>query len=84
MSALCCFERSGAVFLGPGLTKLASPDVPVEIGMRGDVRARFELEAEESATFVLAGLERGEGPEAVFSDRSFDELLEDTLEYWRR
>ncbi|HKZ26646.1 MAG TPA: trehalase-like domain-containing protein, partial [Rubrobacteraceae bacterium] len=76
---------AGAVFLGPGLTLgLASPDVPVEIGTRGDVRARFELEAGESATFVLAGLERGEGPEAAFSDRSFDELLEDTLEYWRR
>jgi GH15 family glucan-1,4-alpha-glucosidase len=76
---------AGAIFLGPGLTLgLASSDVPVEIGTRGDVRAKFELEAGESATFVLAGLERGEGPEAAFSDRSFDELLEDTLEYWRR
>src|ERR671916_213812 len=53
---------AGAVFLGPGLTLgLASPDVPVEIGRRGDVRARFELEAGESATFVLAGVGGGGG-----------------------
>ena len=77
-------RKSGAVFLGSGLTLgLASPDVPVEVGTRGDVRARFELEAEESATFVLAGLERGERQEASFSDRTFHELVEDTLEYWR-
>jgi GH15 family glucan-1,4-alpha-glucosidase len=29
-------------------------------------------------------LERGEGLEEVFSDRSFEELLEDTVDYWRR
>ena len=78
-------RRKGAVFQGPGLTLgLASPDVPLEVGERGAVRATFELEEEESATFVLTGLERGEGPEEAFSDRSFEELLEDTLEYWRR
>ncbi len=78
-------RKAGAVFQGPELTLgLASPDVPLEIGERGAVRARFELEAGESATFVLAGLERGEGPEQAFSDRSFEELLEDTVEYWRR
>jgi GH15 family glucan-1,4-alpha-glucosidase len=78
-------RRGGAVFHGAGLTLgLASPEIPVEIGPRGEVRASFELEAGESATFVLAKLEEGEGPEEVFSDRSFDELLRDTLEYWRR
>ena len=78
-------RKDGAVFQGPGLTLgLASPDVPLEVGERGAVRARFDLEAGESATFVLAGLERDEGPEEAFSDRSFEELLEDTLEYWRR
>jgi GH15 family glucan-1,4-alpha-glucosidase len=78
-------RRVGAVFLGPGLTLgLASPDAPLEIGTRGEVRARLKLEAGERATFVLAGLERGESPEAAFSDRSFEELLEDTLDYWRR
>ena len=82
---MVALRRAGAVFLGSGRTLgLASPEVPLEIGTRGEVRARFELEAEQSATFVLAGLEGGEGPEAAFSDRSFNELLEDTLEYWRR
>src|SRR5918996_266133 len=82
---MVALRRAGAVFLGSGRTLgLASPEVPLEIGTRGEGRARFELEAEQSATFVLAGLEGGEGPEAAFSDRSFDELLEDTLEYWRR
>ena len=76
---------AGAVFHGPGLNLgLASPEVPLEVGERGAARARFELEEGESATFVLAVLERDEGPEEAFSDRSFDELLEDTLEYWRR
>jgi GH15 family glucan-1,4-alpha-glucosidase len=78
-------RRKGAVFQGPGLTLgLASPDVPVEVGERGAVRATFELEEGETATFVLAVLERGEGLEEVFSDRSFEELLEDTVDYWRR
>ena len=77
-------RRAGAIFQGPRLTLgLASPDVPLEIGDRGAVRARFELEEGETATFVLAPLERGEGPEEAFSDRSFEELLEGTLEYWR-
>ena len=78
-------RRAGAVFQGPGLTLgLASPDVPLEVGERGAARATFELEEGESATFVLAVLESGEGPEEVFSDRSFEELLEDTVDYWRR
>src|ERR671915_1095960 len=48
-------RRKGAVFQGPGLTLgLASPDVPVEVGERGAVRATFELEEGETATFVHA------------------------------
>jgi GH15 family glucan-1,4-alpha-glucosidase len=82
---LVSLRGAGAVFHGPeqklGLT---SPEVPLEIAERGAVRARFELEEGESVTFVLAVLGRDEGPEEAFSDRSFDELLEDTLEYWRR
>jgi GH15 family glucan-1,4-alpha-glucosidase len=64
--------------------RLASPDVRLEIGERGAVRARFELEEGESATFVLMVLDRDEGPEEAFSDRPFEELLEATLDYWRR
>jgi GH15 family glucan-1,4-alpha-glucosidase len=82
---LVSLRKAGAVFHGPGLTLgLASPDVRLEIGERGAVRARFELEEGESATFVLMVLDRDEGPEEAFSDRPFEELLEATLDYWRR
>ncbi len=77
--------KGGAIFRGPQLTLgLASPEVPLEVGEREAIRARFELEAGESATFVLVGLEGDEGPEKALSDRSFEEMLADTLEYWRR
>jgi GH15 family glucan-1,4-alpha-glucosidase len=84
-SHLVSLRKAGAVSHGPGLTLgLASPEVRLETGDRGAVRARFELEEGESATFVLMVLDRDEEPEEAFSDRSFEELLEDTLEYWRR
>src|SRR3954447_25194424 len=64
---LVSLRKAGAVFHGPGLTLgLASPDVRLEIGERGAVRARFELEEGESATFVLMVLDRDEGPEEAF------------------
>jgi GH15 family glucan-1,4-alpha-glucosidase len=53
-------------------------------GPKGSARGRFSLVAGESATFVLAGLEEGEGPREAVSGRSFAEMLGETLHYWRR
>ncbi len=75
--------KSGAVFEGPTTLGLRS-GVPLFEGAGGAVRARFTLEAGESRTFVLAGLDRGEGPEEADGGRSFEEMLDGTMGYWRR
>ena len=75
--------KTGAVFRGPTNLGLRS-EVPLSQGPAGAVRARFTLQAGESHTFVLSGLEEGEGPESADGGRSFEEMLEATMEYWRR
>ena len=75
--------KAGAVFEGPTTLGLRS-DVPLSEGSGGAVRARFTLEAGESRTFVLAGLGEGEGPEDADGGRTFEEMLEGTMGYWRR
>jgi GH15 family glucan-1,4-alpha-glucosidase len=75
--------KNGAVFVGPTNLGLRS-DVPLTKGPEGAVQARFTLEAGESRTFVLAGLEGGEGLDCVDGGRPFEEFLENTMGYWRR
>jgi GH15 family glucan-1,4-alpha-glucosidase len=63
------------------------------LGLATDVRleewdgvaagARFSLGPGERATFVLAHLDRDEGPREILSDVGFEELLHRTLQYWR-
>ncbi len=75
--------KTGAVFEGPTNLGLRS-DLPLSEGPGGGVRARFVLEAGESRTFVLAGLDPGEGPEEADGGQPFEEMLDGTMEYWRR
>ncbi len=76
--------KSGAVFSSEeGCLGLAT-DVRLEEWAKGAAGAKFTLDAGERATFVLAHLERGEGPGEILSDVGFEELLHRTLRYWRR
>jgi GH15 family glucan-1,4-alpha-glucosidase len=79
--------KLGAVFVSDGSYHQAlglSADVTLEKRRRDGAGARFTLGAGEGATFVLAEIEGGEGPGRALSGRDFDELLRDTLDYWRR
>src|ERR687897_2393163 len=76
--------KSGAVF-SSGVCRLGlTTDVRLEEWERGAAGAKFSLGAGERATFVLAHLDRGEGPGETLSDVGFEELLHRTLQYWRR
>ena len=79
--------KSGAVFASASAdhTSLGlSASVPLEKGPGDGARASFTLGEGERATFVLSGVEEGEGPGPVFGRDEFEESLHATLGYWRR
>jgi GH15 family glucan-1,4-alpha-glucosidase len=59
-------------------------EVPLEEGPGRSVRGRFELKAGESASFVLQQLEEGEGPREALKRAECQNLLQRTMDYWRR
>ena len=77
-------SKQGVVFEGAGMRLGLSSDAPLTAEDGGGARSRFTLGDGEQATFVLSALEDGEGPEAALLDGSFEELLQSTLDYWRR
>jgi GH15 family glucan-1,4-alpha-glucosidase len=76
--------KSGAVFASEDDRLGLATNVRLENGAEGAADANFALGAGERATFVLAHLQRGEGPGEILSDVGFEELLQSTLDYWRR
>jgi GH15 family glucan-1,4-alpha-glucosidase len=76
--------KSGAVVSSEENCLGLATDVRLEESAGGAAGARFSLGADERATFVLAHLEKGEGPGEILSDVGFEELLHRTLRYWRR
>src|SRR3712207_1992957 len=76
-------DKDGVLFEGPKSSLGLASELPLEEGPKGSAGARLSLGAGESATFVLAGLKRGEGPGEALSGRSFGEMLGETLRYWR-
>ena len=75
--------KSGAVFSSDVNCLGLVTDVRLEEWDGGAAGARFSLGRGERATFVLAHLERGEGPGEILSDVGFEELLHHTLRFWR-
>ena len=76
--------KSGSVFSSDGGCLGLTSNVRLEEWAKGAAGARFTLGEGETATFVLAHLDEGEGPGEILSDVGFEELLHDTLRYWRR
>jgi GH15 family glucan-1,4-alpha-glucosidase len=72
----------GAVFRSPELQLSLSAPCPLEIFSGGDVRARMDIRAGESATFVLERVEPGEMP-APYSDADITAEFEATIAFWR-
>jgi GH15 family glucan-1,4-alpha-glucosidase len=76
--------KTGAVFASGEYCLGLATDVWLEKGAAGTAGAHFALGEGEEATFVLAHLDKGEGPGEILSHVGFEELLQSTLDYWRR
>ena len=76
--------KGGVVFRSAGTALNLASEVPLEEGPGRSVRGRFELKAGESASFVLQLLEEGEGPREVLKRAECQDLLQQTMDYWRR
>ena len=76
--------EGGVIFRSAGTALNLASEVPLEEGPGRSVRGRFELKAGESASFVLQLLEEGEGPREVLKRAECQDLLQQTMDYWRR
>jgi GH15 family glucan-1,4-alpha-glucosidase len=74
--------QSGALFRSPELSLALSTSRPLEIVDGRDVRARIELQAGETATFVLDRVDPSETP-APHSDADIDAQFDATVAFWR-
>ncbi|HSL01531.1 MAG TPA: trehalase-like domain-containing protein, partial [Rubrobacteraceae bacterium] len=78
------FVEDGVVFRAPGMALNLASEVPLKGGPGGSVRARFTLEEGESVSFVLQLLEGDERPRGVLTRAECRNILQQTLDYWRR
>jgi GH15 family glucan-1,4-alpha-glucosidase len=76
--------KGGVIFRSAGTALNLASDVPLEEGPGRSARGRFELKTGESASFVLQLLEEGEGPREVLKRAECQDLLHQTMDYWRR
>jgi GH15 family glucan-1,4-alpha-glucosidase len=76
--------EDGAVFGGAGMALNVASEVPLKEGTARNAFARFTLEAGESASFVLEQLKEGEGPRQALKRVECQDILQETLDYWRR
>ncbi len=72
---------TGATFEAADMELGLMADVPLREGSGGGAGARFTLREGERATFVLG---KDEKPGEAFTGERFDELLSETVGYWRR
>jgi GH15 family glucan-1,4-alpha-glucosidase len=78
------FAKGGVIFRGADIALNLASEVPLEEGPGRSVRARFELKAGESASFVLQQLEEAAGPSEALKRAECQDLLQQTMDYWRR
>jgi GH15 family glucan-1,4-alpha-glucosidase len=78
------FVKGGAIFRGSGMVLNLASEVRLEEGPGRSACARFDLKQGESASFVLQQLEEGEGPRQALERAECQDLLQQTLDYWRR
>jgi GH15 family glucan-1,4-alpha-glucosidase len=76
--------EGGVIFRSAGTALNLASEVPLEEGPGRGVRGRLELKTGESASFVLQLLEEGEGPREVLKRAECQDLLQQTMDYWRR
>jgi GH15 family glucan-1,4-alpha-glucosidase len=78
------FVKGGVIFRGSGMVLNLASEVRLEEGPGRSACAWFDLKEGESASFVLQQLEEGEGPRQALVRAECQDLLQQTLDYWRR
>jgi GH15 family glucan-1,4-alpha-glucosidase len=78
------FVKGGVIFRGAGMALNLASEVPLEEGPTRNACKSFDLKEGESASFVFQQLEEGEGPREVLKRAECQDLLQQTLDYWRR
>ena len=76
--------EGGVIFRSADMALILACEAPLEEGPGRSARGRFELKAGESARFVLQQLEEGEGPREALKRAERQDLLQQTMDYWRR
>jgi GH15 family glucan-1,4-alpha-glucosidase len=76
--------KTGAVFASGNLRLGVATGVPLREGPKRGALAQFTLREGESASFVLQEVREGEGPGEVLSWVGFQDMLHQTIDYWRR
>src|SRR5215218_965567 len=78
------FVKGGVIFRGASMALNLASEVPLDEGPTRSAFARFDLKEGESASFVLQQLKEGEGPREALKRAECQDLLQRTLDYWRR
>jgi GH15 family glucan-1,4-alpha-glucosidase len=78
------FVKGGVIFRGAGMALNLASEVPLEEGPANGAFASFTLDAGESGSFVLHQLKGDEGPREALKRAECQDLLQLTLDYWRR
>jgi GH15 family glucan-1,4-alpha-glucosidase len=78
------FVKGGVIFRGAGMALNLASEVPLEEGPTRNACKSFDLKEGESASFVMQQLEEGEGPREALKRAECQDLLQRTLDYWRR
>ena len=77
------FGKGGVIFESQDYRLSLATAVALEERPKKAAGARFTLGEGEGATFVIGESRSGEKPEDAFGDRDYEDLLQDTLTYWR-
>ena len=78
------FVKGGVIFRGAGMALNLASEVPLKEGPANGAFASFTLDTGESASFVLHQLKGDEGPREALKRAECQDLLQLTLDYWRR
>lgn len=78
------FGNGGVVFEGPDSSLGLSTGVPLSECPGGGARATFTLSGNDRTAFMLERIEDDEGPGEVLSEERYEDLVSETVGYWRR
>jgi GH15 family glucan-1,4-alpha-glucosidase len=78
------FVTGGVIFKGAGMALSLASEVSLEEGPARNACKSFDLKEGESASFVLQQLEEDEVSREALTRAECQDLLQRTLDYWRR